>query len=172
MDFSNITKAKSTDLNEIFSLYRLSINAFEEKGIYQWNNEYPTLDDLKDNLSTGATWILRESGAIIAAVTIDDNQEPQYENIKWAYTTGKIMVIHRLVCHPDHQGKGLGRQMVLFSEDFALNNGYHVIRLDAFIGNPYSQNLYNHMRYHEAIGYCYYHSPAIMCNCFEKRIRL
>ena len=76
---------------------------------------------------------------------MDDQQDPQYAGISWAYTTGKIMVIHRLVSHPAYQGKGFGRKMVLFSEHFAISNGYDVIRLDAFIGNPYSQNLYKHM---------------------------
>lgn len=172
MDFNDITKATILDVAEIFNLYKLSIKAFEAKGIYQWNDEYPTREDLQDNVAAGSTWILKGDGEIRAAVTLDDQQDPQYGGIKWAYTTGKIMVIHRLVSHPAHQGKGLGRKMVFFSENFAFSNGYDVIRLDAFIGNPYSQNLYNHMNYHEAIGYCYYHRPAIMCNCFEKRIRL
>ena len=172
MDFTGISKANFSDKDEIFRLYRLTIDVFEKLGIFQWNDEYPSLHDLNENLIAGSTWILRQNGSIIAAVTLDANQEQQYSQINWAYPSDKIMVIHRLVIHPDYQGKGLAKKMVLFSEELALEQGYDVIRLDAFIGNPYSQNLYRHMGYHEAIGYCYYHVPAIMCNCFEKRIRL
>jgi len=172
MEFAAISPANLSDRDEIFKLYRLSIDAFEKLGIFQWNDEYPSLADLDKSLIAGFTWILRHNGNIIAAVTLDSEQEEQYNDIKWAYASDKVMVIHRLVIHPEYQGKGLAKKMVSFSEEFALKNEYEVIRLDAFIGNPYSQNLYKHMGYHEAIGYCYYHDPGIMCNCFEKRIRL
>ena len=128
MEFTDITKANITDATEIFDLYSLSIKAFESKGIYQWNDEYPTREDLEENVAAGSTRILKGNGEIRAAVTLDDQQDPQYAGISWAYTTGKIMVIHRLVSHPAYQGKGFGRKMVLFSEHFAISNGYDVIR--------------------------------------------
>jgi GNAT superfamily N-acetyltransferase len=167
MELEPICRANKSDVGEIFSLYRISIEAFEKLGIFQWNDAYPTLQDLRENLAAGSTWILKHNGIIIAAVTLNSEQESQYSQIKWAYPSEKILVIHRLVIHPDFQGKGLAKKMVLYSEEFALQNGYEVIRIDAFIGNPYSQNLYKHMGYHEAVGYCYYHDPAIMCNCFD-----
>ena len=72
MEFTDITKANITDATEIFDLYSLSIKAFESKGIYQWNDEYPTREDLEENVAAGSTWILKGNGEIRAAVTLDD----------------------------------------------------------------------------------------------------
>lgn len=168
-----ISKATIEDEQSIFNLYRKSIKAFESIGIFQWNEEYPTREALHRSLLEGTTWVVKSGDQILAAVTLDSEQDSQYQNIKWAYLSNHVLVIHRVVVDPDHQGKGLARKIMEFSEEFAYQNGYEVIRMDAFYGNPYSQNLYKHMGYHEAIGYCYYHDPKpIMCNCFEKRISL
>jgi len=84
----------------------------------------------------------------------------------------KVLVVHRLCVSPDYQNLGLAKQLMNFAESYAFGNQFQVIRLDAFLGNPYSQRLYHSLGYQEASGYCYYSPGEIMCNCFEKRVVL
>jgi ribosomal protein S18 acetylase RimI-like enzyme len=166
----DIEKATTNDFTEILELYRLAITFHKRLGIIQWDDDYPSTETLKENLELGATWVIKLNDKIIATVTLDENQDPQYENIQWVYPSSNVLVVHRVCINPSFQGQGLAKSLMFFSENYARENKYEVIRFDAFLGNDASQRLYRNLGYHEAIGYCYYHPDQIMCNCFEKRV--
>jgi ribosomal protein S18 acetylase RimI-like enzyme len=166
-----VEKARPVDFEAILSVYRLATALHRDQGLIQWDDEYPSPTTLKENLALGVTWVIRSpEGQIMATTTLDSDQEPQYEQIQWMYPAHRILVVHRLCVHPAYQGQGLAKKLMEFTESFAKDNDYEVIRFDAFLGNDASQSLYRNLGYHEAIGYCYYHPDQIMCNCFEKRI--
>ena len=169
---SGIEKADISDFDSILKLYRMAILEHKKAGIVQWDDEYPSAITLKENIIANHTWVIRSDQNIAATVTLDTDQDPQYDAIQWAYPSEKILVIHRLCVNPSLQGNGLAKKIIAFAEAFAYDNSFEVIRLDAFLGNSYSQRLYQNLGYHEAIGYCYYPPDQIMCNCFEKRIVL
>jgi len=139
-----------------------------KQGIYQWDDGYPDASSRWQNPGGGDTWIMRDGDVLTASVTLDRNQDPQYEKIGWAYPSDRFLVVHRLCTHPGYQGRGLARQLAYFAEQQAQDLQLDVIRLDAYLGNPVSQKLYRSLGYHEAYGYCYYPPRDIMCNCFEK----
>lgn len=160
--------AQPLDFLPILELYRKASGHLNAQGIVQWDDEYPSPDTLKENIDHGVTWVIRHNQLIIATITLDDEQDPQYEFIRWAYPSNNVLVVHRLCVDPDFQQRGLAKQMMYFAEILAKQQGFEVIRLDAFLGNPYSQKLYPGLGYSEAAGYCYYSPGSIMCNCFEK----
>lgn len=162
--------ATTQDQESILHLYQRATEQLKSNGIIQWNEEYPSAVTLRQNLEQGATWVIRDEGKPIATITMDEEQDPQYENIQWAFPSQKTLVVHRLCVSPDYQQRGLARLLMQFAESFAARHQFQVIRLDAFLGNPYSQRLYKSLGYHEPAGYCYYSPGAIMCNCFEKRV--
>ncbi|MEP7320282.1 MAG: GNAT family N-acetyltransferase [Saprospiraceae bacterium] len=167
---TDIEKATPDDFAEILELYHIATSVHKKLGIIQWDDEYPSGETLKENLESEVTWVIKVGDKIIATVTLDEDQDPQYKDIQWAYPSSNVLVVHRVCIDPSFQGRGLAKRLMLFSETFARENNYEVIRFDAFLGNNASQRLYRNMGYHEAIGYCYYHPDMIMCNCFEKRV--
>lgn len=160
--------ATPDDYESILNMYRKANQSLLDKGIVQWDDEYPSPMVLKENLADLTTWVFRNEGKPIASITLDGDQDPQYEAITWAYVSNRILVVHRLCVEPSYQKMGLAGQLMQFAESYAVSNHYQAIRLDAYLGNPYSQRLYRSLGYQEATGYCYYHPVFIMCNCFEK----
>ena len=156
------------DFGPILALYKEVTLFLVEHGIHQWDDTYPDESTLWQNLQAGDTWVMRDGANLIACVTLDRKQDPQFDKIAWAYPSNHFMVIHRLCTHPAYQGRGLARQLVNFAEQHARDHRLDVLRLDAYLGNPVSQKLYRSLGYHEATGYCYYPPRDIMCNCFEK----
>ena len=59
-----------------------------------------------------------------------------------------MLVIHRLVINPKHQKHGYARILMDFAEDFAKNNDYTSIRLDAYIPNERVIAFYKKRNYH------------------------
>ncbi len=161
-------QATPADYEPILNMYRKANQSLLDKGIVQWNDEYPSPVVLKENLANLSTWVIRDEGRPIAVITLDEDQDPQYQGITWAYVSDRILVVHRLCVDPAYQKLGFARKLMQFAESFAFSNQCQAIRLDAYLGNPYSQKLYSSLGYQEAIGYCYYHPGPIMCNCFEK----
>ncbi len=169
---SNILHAKETDLDEVYQLYKLGVSYLESNGIYQWDDQYPSKSDLIDDIKSNSVFLLKESNQLAGAITLDNKQDEQWANLSWAYSFDSILSLHRLCIHPDYSNRGYAKLLMEYAERFALNHGYQVIRLDSFLGNPFSQKLYPKLGYKEAIGYCYYHPNQIMCNGFEKLIQL
>lgn len=160
--------ANPSDFETILLMYHQANEVLMAEGIIQWNDEYPSPAVLLDNLARGNTWVFRHHSQPIATVTLDEDQDPQYQFIRWAYVSNRVLVVHRLCVAPGFQKLGLARRLMEFVESYAGLHRYQAIRLDAYLGNPYSQKLYRSLGYHEAGGYCYYHPGQIMCNCFEK----
>lgn len=160
--------ASISDFDAILNMYRQANKTLLARGIVQWDDEYPSPVTLRENLLGETTWIFRQDSLPIASITLDEEQDPQYEFIRWAYPSDRALIVHRLCVSPEFQQFGLGRKLMEFAEVHAGVYKYEVIRLDAFLGNPYSQKLYRSLGYQEAAGYCYYPPGNIMCNCFEK----
>jgi ribosomal protein S18 acetylase RimI-like enzyme len=168
--YSKPQLATISDKDEILSLYKLATLAMESNGIFQWDKDYPSKEDLVHDLIDQSLWCIKQDYKIIATITLDAKQEIQFEKIIWAYTRTPILVIHRVCVHPHYQRLGLAGKLLEFAEKHAQLQKIPTIRLDAYLGNAQSQRLYKKHGYHEAIGYCYYHPAKIMCNCFEKNI--
>ncbi|MEH7075298.1 GNAT family N-acetyltransferase [Neobacillus drentensis] len=74
---------------------------------------------------------------------------------------------HRLVVHPKFQGKGYGKQLLQFAEEFALQNGYSSIRLDVYRQNPGALTLYERSGFQER-GTIRFPFRSVSYKCFEK----
>lgn len=130
-----IKKGQLSDLEELFQIYLNGKFELERNGIYQWTDNYPTKSIIENDLRKGVLFILKNDNEIIGAVNISEEQETEYQSVHWEFDSSKVLVIHRLVIDPKHQGQGYAKQLMNFAEDLAIDNHYSSIRLDA-----YSQN--------------------------------
>jgi ribosomal protein S18 acetylase RimI-like enzyme len=69
--------------------------------------------------------------------------------------------------HPDWQQRGVGRHLMEFAEQYAVEHGFRCIRLDAYTGNPRAITLYERGGY-DKIGQIYFRGRSLPFDCFEK----
>ncbi|WP_347175554.1 GNAT family N-acetyltransferase [Polaribacter sp. SLMDC-22] len=136
IDQSKIEKGQLSNLEKLFQIYLNGKIDLENNGIYQWTDNYPTISIIENDLKKDVLYTLKNNGKIIGAINISEEQETEYELIKWEFDNSKVLVIHRLVIDPKYQKKGYAQKLMEFAENFAKENNYTSIRLDA-----YSQNI-------------------------------
>lgn len=136
IDQPKIEKGQLFDLEKLFQIYLNGKIDLENNGIYQWTDNYPTISIIENDLKKDVLYTLKSNEKIIGAINISEEQETEYELIKWEFDNSKVLVIHRLVIDPKYQKKGYAQKLMDFAENFAKENNYSSIRLDA-----YSQNV-------------------------------
>jgi len=170
MQFTEIKKGRLKDVENTLEMFVAITDVLLENGVDQWNYDYPDFDTLKEDVENGENFVIGEGSKILASMVLNDKQDEQYTKIHWKHRNDKVLVIHRLGVHPDAQGRGLGKKMCLFAEEFARKHQYKSIRLDAYAGNFISNYMYHSLGYSQANGYCYFRKKVIPFYCYEKRI--
>jgi len=165
-----IIQANHEHAQEILNIFRASTKTMLKAGIGQWHYDYPVLSHIQSDIQEGRCFLWMEN-TILGAITINQDQDDQYNNVEWQFASDAVWVIHRLAVHPDAQGKRIATSLCRFAEKFASKNGGDVIRLDAYAGNPSSNALYHKLGYSLANGYCYFHGNELPFNCYEISIK-
>ena len=142
-----IQKAIFSDLEQIYSLTKKCAQRLIEKGVFQWNDAYPSKEVLKNDIQLQQIWKWEEKNQIIGIIVLTEIEDIEYKNVKWLTKNSKNLYIHRLAVHPKFQGKGFAQQLMDFAENYAKINKYTSVRLDTF-----SQNFRN-MKFYEARNY-------------------
>lgn len=164
-----ITEAKPEELNEIHQMYRNAKVALEHKGIYQWTDSYPNRQIIEHDIKKGILFVLKNNDIIIGAINISEEQEVEYQTIKWQFDANKVLVIHRLVVEPEQQRKGYARKLMDFAEQFARQESYTSIRLDAYSDNESVIAFYKKRAYYIR-GNVYFPNRTHPFHCMEKAI--
>ena len=142
-----IRLGKLTDLNTIFEIYKSAKHKLDSNGLFQWNSNYPTISIIADDIKKGLLYILTYANDIIGAINISEEQEKEYESVNWLFDYTKVLVIHRLVVDPKHQGQGFASALMDFAENYAKENNYTSIRLDAYSQNKKVLEFYRQRAY-------------------------
>lgn len=166
-----ILKATVSDLPQLMETFMACTAEMKKHGIDQWNYQYPEPTEVLNDIRAGMVYVIKNSKRIVASVTLNEKQDAQYENVVWGFPSDKVLVMHRLAVHPVSQGMGISKRLCKFTDDFALKNGYEVIRLDAYSDNPVSNNLYLSQGYEIAAGVCFFHGVKKPFYCYEKKIK-
>lgn len=102
-----IEKATAKDKDEILKLYKSQLG----RKYCPWNEDYPSKETIDFDLSRDALLIMREEGKIIAAISVDDDEE--VNNLKcWTSELQPGGELSRLAVSPDFQSKGLAKEMI------------------------------------------------------------
>lgn len=165
-----IVKGRIAELEQVFQIFLEAKSELERNGIFQWTNKYPSRAIIESDLNNEFLYILRQGEEIIGAVNISEQQESEYDAVKWAFDSSKVLVVHRLVVKPAYQGKGFAKQLMDFAEDFAKRNGYTSIRLDTYSKNNRSIDFYKKRNY-VASGEVNFPERAFPFYCMEKEVQ-
>ena len=171
-----IRKATSVDIPAISTISERIHNA-EAAGRLStgWlRGVYPTEATARAALAAGDLFVLESEGRIVAAARINRIQVPDYAYVNWRYAArdDQVMVLHTLTVDPIQSGQGYGRAFLAFYEEYALQNGCPVLRIDTNAKNAEARAMYARHGYIESgvIPTVFNGIPDVMLVCMEKRL--
>ena len=142
-----IRKATSSDLTYILNIIKNCTNHMIDNKIFQWNENYPSKEILKDDIKSNNLYLIEKNEKTIGCVMKSEKQSKVYKKVKWITENKKNLYVHRLAVDPKYQGKGYGIKLMDFVERNALKNNFISIRLDTFSKNKRNVKFYKKRGY-------------------------
>ena len=148
----NYSKATKEQTKEVFSVFSAAVNHMEQQGIHQWDEIYPDLPTISEDIAKNQMYIGMIDNNIAVCFVLSEEYDEEYKNGKWQWPNSKFCVIHRLCVNPQFQNQGIATKTMEYIEKVCKEAGYDSIRLDCFTQNPYSRKLYEKAGY-SVVGY-------------------
>lgn len=108
---------------------------------------YPSRSFFEESIAERNLFVLKDDGRINGVVVLNEWQPPEWSAADWHEQAAHPLVVHAFAIAPQIQGRGHGRALLKFCEDFARNQGYTSIRLDAFPENAIALRFYERRDY-------------------------
>lgn len=102
----NFRLAKKFEAETILALYKAVIGT----PFCTWNDDYPGIFEINNDLDTGNLFVLEDDGKIIGAASIVPENE--LDNLDFWSAKEKAGEFARVVLHPNYRGKGLAKILV------------------------------------------------------------
>ncbi|MFK7811362.1 MAG: GNAT family N-acetyltransferase [Maribacter sp.] len=142
-----IRRAKISEIPDIMTICKACAADMIAKGIYQWNEHYPSAAAFEKDIEREELYLLEVDEKVIGTIVISALMDTEYSAIKWLTPNGNNAYIHRLSIDPAQQAKGYAQQLMSFAENHAAKNDYISIRLDTFSQNKRNQKFYEKRGY-------------------------
>ena len=166
----SIILAKNTDTLEIIQLLKRCAMELQKQDIFQWNEEYPSIEIIEKDIQLKQMYLLKSDEKIIGTIVLSPLKDVEYDAIHWKNSDHKAVYIHRLAVDPQQQKKGYAQQLMDFAENHAATQQYDSIRLDTFSQNKRNQQFYSKRGYLQ-MGDIYLPAQSkFPFYCFEKLI--
>lgn len=131
------------DVNRVMEIIKQAQEYLKESNIDQWQNGYPNLQIIKEDIKNGWSYVLLKDNDIVATAAISFDKEATYEQIydgKWL-SNDDYAVIHRIAVDRNLKGLGLGAEIMKEAEKLMLARGVHSIKIDTHEHNISMQKL-------------------------------
>lgn len=136
-------KTVKEDIPEVMRIINQAQEYFKEKGIDQWQDNYPNSEVISNDIDNNYSHVLIKDGNIVATVAIILGVDESYNKIyhgKWL-SNGEYGVIHRIAVDNDVKGMGLAHEVIKYTENLCSKNNIHSIKIDTHKENMAMQNL-------------------------------
>ena len=141
-----IESGSLTDIDELEKLYdELNDHLSATTNYPGWiKGIYPVRENAVAGVNNQSLFVARCDGRIAGSVILDHQPEEAYENIRWKVESdySRIFVVRTFVVHPSFLQMGVGRALMDFSLELAVNSGMKSIRLDVYEKNFPAISLY------------------------------
>jgi len=143
-------KAKTSEITEIWNILQQAIIRRKMEGSNQWQDGYPNIKVIQDDIQNGAGFVMKKDAVIIGYCALFINDEPAYNEIKGKWlTTDDAIIVHRVAISEQYIGKGLAQILFKLIEEFAVNINIYSIKADTNYDN------FAMLRIFEKLGYVY-----------------
>lgn len=142
-----IRKATFDDIDSILEITKRCAKAMTDKGIFQWNEQYPNREVFNNDVESGELHVIDNKLEIIGCIVVSSLMDEEYIPINWSTPSHKNIYIHRLAINPKFQGQGFAKQLMDFAEHLAITKKCLSVRLDTFSQNHRNQKFYEQRGY-------------------------
>ncbi|MFZ5940235.1 MAG: GNAT family N-acetyltransferase [Bacteroidota bacterium] len=137
------------DLEALMELYRSCTLVMNRMGFFNWHEGYPDQETVKKDIKDRSLHLCPGEGRLLGAVTLNEDEPPEYSGLSWIPVKGKIMVVHRLAVSPDFQRRGIAGRIMEYAEQTTQQLQVHSIHMDVYSINVPARNLYRKLGYRE-----------------------
>mgnify|MGYP006078158585 FL=1 len=140
--------AKISEAFEIWQILKDAIQRRKEDGSNQWQDGYPNMDVVKNDIERKIGFVLTQNDNIIGYTAVIINDEPDYINIegKWL-TNQEFMVYHRVAISKKFLAKGMAKKMMKLIEEYALSKNIYSLKADTNHDNIPMLKIFEKMGY-------------------------
>lgn len=131
-----IRKSTRCDAEKIMKLIEQAQHYFQKEHIDQWQNGYPHIDHIFNDIEKGNSYVL-ENERILATMYFAFENDPCYCTIKgkWLTQNQPYAVIHRIVVDENYKGQNVAYQMLNFAIKSCQDHHIGSIRIDTHQDN-------------------------------------
>ena len=146
----NFRKSTPEDIPHIWEILKGAIDRRKKDGSDQWQDGYPNQEVIQQDIEKGIGYVLTDNETIVGYTAILINDEPAYNDLKGKWLTNDdFVVVHRLAISDEHLGEGLAQKVMLYTEDFALQQNIFSVKVDTNFDNIPMLKIF------EKLGYTY-----------------
>jgi ribosomal protein S18 acetylase RimI-like enzyme len=164
-----IIQANQEQLIEAMFIYRNCIPEMNERGLFNWNTAYPSLSQVEKDIQAGSLFLYQENHSSVGVVCLNEDEPEEYKSLRWKYP-GPSLFVHRMAVMPAFRNNKIAEKLMNFTYDYARENGYKSIRLDAILKNPPAIRLYEKTGY-EPVADIHLDYQKDLFRCMEMRVR-
>lgn len=140
-----------SDINQIMDIILQAKAFLKAQGVDQWQDQYPEIGHIEDDLKAGDGYVLTDGETIIGYNCISFGKEPVYDELQGQWlSTGPYGVVHRMAVDNNYRGKGLASTLLNFAEDICKEKGVHSIKIDTGSDNK----IMRHILHKNGYAYC------------------
>lgn len=131
-------KAQIQCKESIFNILEKAKKFQKQNDINQWNDEYPTIDHVTDDISNGRSYVMKLSGMVAATVSLSFVNINTLKN----QNDNNCVMINRLAVDVDLNIRGLGSKIMTFIEEYAIEKGAEFLIASTHKTNHIMQKLF------------------------------
>ena len=138
-----LRRTTEQDIARVMEIIRAGQQYFRQANIYQWVNNYPNEDIIKEDISKDYSYVLVHEGKIVATAAVAFDGEPTYEKIyegNWL-TNEEYAVIHRIAVAEELKGQGVAGVLLKKVEELCQERQVRSIKIDTHEDNKSMQRL-------------------------------
>ncbi|MGL4337191.1 MAG: GNAT family N-acetyltransferase [Turicibacter sp.] len=137
---------RKSDINDVARIMEIITEAqvyFKENGVDQWQNNYPNVEVIRQDIMNDESYVLVDKGQIVATAVISFVNDANYDVIydgEWL-SCEEYVVVHRIAVDNKFKGKGVSAQIIARVEEQCLARDVHSIKVDTHEDNTSMQKL-------------------------------
>lgn len=141
-------KASLADQDIIWDILQQAIKRRKEEGSNQWQDGYPNMDSIKNDIEQDFGFVLESENQILGYAAVILEIEPAYEIIegKWL-SNQEYVVIHRVAVSEEYIGLGIATKIFQEVEKVAFSKNIFSIKVDTNFDNIPLLKILNKLNY-------------------------
>lgn len=145
-----LRQAKQEDFDQIMTILKDGANQLAERGVDQWQGDYPSPDQIKEDIENGYAFLaVSQDGETVGAISVVEAPDHSYDKLdgEWLLDTQNYVVIHRVAIRSQHAGHGYATKLLTEVINYIRDNRTDIdsIRIDTHEDNTAMQHLIDKM---------------------------